>query len=155
MKIDKDLIGYCERVLVIPSENSKYPNVENDSSDWFTSEFYGYYENGIEIWVGATMGYYAIIYNDGSWMVSSNDNDLSDNNVFNSFKAQLIARIPYSNIERIEYEADDWYRDTRIYCKFNIGGNPYEGTYVKPYTPTENHSQFLDNNRRINKKDLK
>lgn len=149
---DKEKIGFCERILVISNENSSYPNVSEGMSSWFAAEFYGYYENGIEIWCDAAIAYYAIIFKDGSWILSDNESDLNGKDVVNSFRAQGIARIPYCNIVRIEFEADDYYRDTRIYCDFNINGNPYEGIYVKPYVPTKEESRFLDNSRRIKRK---
>jgi hypothetical protein len=41
-------------------------------------------------------------------------------------KALLIGRIPYENIEEVNWEGDEYYGFPHIYCLFSHKGEPYE-----------------------------
>jgi hypothetical protein len=102
-----------------------YPDLDNSLrsiSPWFKVELKGTYHAGIEVFTSVQH-----VKIEGDVARPADDpNDPAGETVF------IIGRIPYSAIEAIDWEGDEFYGFTHIYCRFRVGRRrgPYAETLL-------------------------
>lgn len=102
-----------------------YPELDESLrsiSRWFKVELKGTYYAGIEVFTSLQ---HVIIDGNVARRASDSD-DPAGENVF------IVGRIPYSAIEGIDWDGDEFYGFTHIYCRFRVGRRrgPYADTLL-------------------------
>lgn len=143
-----------DEVIIHSIDDTHYPQIDGDRpgiSSWFKTDFYDFYFNGIELWLGAALGYKAVINEKNEWDVLPPLEQNPDPENLHELPIKMIGRIPYEAIIDYDTEGDEYYYDPHIYCDFKFNGEPYEEfRYVKnipdeyPWElPPENRRNFL------------
>ncbi len=86
-------------------------------SPWFKAYFIGMYHGGLEIALTVNELSYDDQY--GGWYITD---DLS----IDHRTAFLVGRIPFEQIEYVEFDGDEYYNYPHIFCHFTLRGEPYE-----------------------------
>jgi hypothetical protein len=102
-----------------------YPDVDESLrsiSPWFKVELKDTYHAGIEVVTAIEH----VVIEDGVARRAADPNDSRGQNVL------VVGRIPYTSIEGIDWEGDEFYGFTHIYCRFRIGRRrgPYAETVL-------------------------
>jgi hypothetical protein len=97
-----------------------YPAIDESLrsiSPWFKVELKGTYHRGIEVITSVE----SVVIADGVAR-RADSTELAAQTVY------VVGRIPYEAIEGIDWEGDEFYGFTHIYCRFRVGGRrgPYE-----------------------------
>ncbi len=97
-----------------------YPDVDESlrsTSRWFKVELKGTYHAGIEVFASVEN----VVIRDGVARRADSDDSQAQG-------AYVVGRIPYEAIEGIDWEGDEYYGFTHIYCRFRVGRRrgPYE-----------------------------
>lgn len=136
------------RVIIHSTEDEDYPRcsdtIKGKTNSWYREHLYDFYHNGIEIWLGATLGFKAIFDEKGYWqpILNFDDNRLKDTK-YKVIYVKMIGRIPYYNI--VDFKtSDEYYPDPHLYCKFNIDGEPYEKIYYRNYPDSKRDKTDYD-----------
>lgn len=122
------------RAIIRSVDDTHYPMVDDNPvgpmSSWVREQLYDLTSEGIEIWVGASMGCEIIMDSDGSWeIIGYHDERKTDPN-FYCARIMIIGLIPYYNI--VDYKKkDEYYLDPHIFCHFEFDGTPYSKTRYK------------------------
>lgn len=154
-KMHKDFADSWQgRELLIRSiEDQSYPNMEEGQpgiSPWFTTEFWNFYHNGIQVVLSIE---YAIVAPDGRWAVVPTE--LQQEVARDGFGVNIfyLGRIPFRNIVDYEMNGDEYYGGPHIYCQFADGGTPYEGFAAE--TPSDAvHRMWFSTEKRVRFADL-
>lgn len=97
----------------------RYPEVDDSLrriSPWFNVELKGLYYNGLEVFLRVEQ---ALIDDDVAKQVSLKEPG--------SQKVFVVGRIPFWRIEAIDWDGDEFYGFTHIYCRFRrFSKGPYE-----------------------------
>lgn len=107
-----------------------YPDIDENSkgiSPWFRLGLIGLYHRGILV----AMNWERLIEEDGNFRIKDYKNDDGE-----GIKAILAGKIPFENIEEIDFDGDEYYYYPHIYCHFSIDKSPYESVYY--YDEREN-----------------
>lgn len=105
-----------------------YPDIDEKSrgiSPWFRLALIDLYHRGIVV----AFGWDRLLQcQDGKWREKDIKNDQEDGK-----SAILAARIPFENIETVDWDGDEYYNYPHIYCHFINKNEPYESIdyYVK------------------------
>jgi hypothetical protein len=108
-----------------------YPDIDEASkgiSPWFRVGLVGTYYRGILL--GLRWG--ALTKEGESWRFTNRDAGESGD-----IKVMLIGRVPYENIEYVDWHGDEYYGYPHIYCSFSFKKEPYErlGFYTETVPP--------------------
>jgi hypothetical protein len=96
-------------------------------SPWFKVELKGTYHAGIEVFLSIQ----SVLISDGVAHPTRDTDNPAVQTVF------VVGRIPYSAIEVIDWEGDEYYGFTHIYCRFRPWGRgPYESV-LQLYSPRQ------------------
>lgn len=110
--------------------NQNSIELPNGIDSIFRVHFYDLYEGGLEVWLNASRGIKIIRDSNWNWQPVQFNNPNLKNPIFTVYDAIEIGRIPFENI--VDFVAiDHVYSEPRLYCKFNIDGEPYEDVYFK------------------------
>ena len=109
-----------------------YPDTDEKSrgiSSWFRLGLIDLYHRGIVV---AFQWDRLIQSEDGIWREKDYEKDQEDGE-----KVILAGRIPFENIEAVDWEGDEYYYYPHIYCHFTNKKEPYESVdyYVKIQNP--------------------
>jgi hypothetical protein len=102
-------------------------------SSWFKAGLMGTYDSGIM----AGLRWERIIQKDGQWCFHRSSDKAS------TLKVMIIGRIPYENIEDVDWSGDDYYGNGQIYCHFTISGQPYRDVAVYEVVETEYDTRYF------------
>ena len=102
-----------------------YPEIDENLrsvSQWFKVELKGTYHAGIEVFTSIQH----VLIEQGVARRVADANDPAGQTVY------VVGRIPYAAIEGIDWEGDEYYGFTHIYCRFRIGRRlgPYASTVL-------------------------
>lgn len=149
-----------DRVIIHSTHDTEYPAGETPKgqiSSWFRVYLYDFYHNGIEVWLGATLGYKAIFDSNGHWEpVNCFDNRLKSD-LYKAIDVKMIGRIPFYNIVDYKINGDEYYQEPHIYCRFEFNGEPYEKIYYRQYgKPDERIPDYeLDEEKKVTFPEIK
>jgi len=125
-----------DRVIIHSTNDSDYPGGETPKgqiSSWFRVYLYDFYHNGIELWLGATLGNKAIFDKNGFWEPINCFDKRKDSKDYKAIDVKMIGRIPFYNIVDYKIDGDEYYQEPHIYCRFEFEGEPYEKIYYRQY----------------------
>lgn len=114
-------------VIIHSIDDSTYPSVDAKNtgiSGWFKLEIWDFYYNGLEFVARIE---YGIVESEGRWSLLDY-NQKFDENKYSKIKLFHLLRIPFRNIVDFDMMGDEYYRIPHIYCRFDNGGEPYEGS---------------------------
>lgn len=134
-----------DRVIIRSVDDTSYPSINENSeySTWFREYLYDFYHNGLEIWLGATLGYKAFLDERGYWEPLITLKDLERKNPsLEKIYIKMIGQIPFENIVDYKVDGDGIYGDPQIFCKFNINNRPFEKICYRTYGYHRNEPDF-------------
>jgi hypothetical protein len=118
------------RVIIHSVDDMTYPTVDPNINTWYREHLYNFYHNGIELWLGATLGGIAIMDNKGYWEPTNYFDERKNNGKYKTIEVKTIGQIPFYNI--VDYKLfDEYYSEPHIYCKFDLNGEPFERIYYR------------------------
>ncbi|WP_170061211.1 restriction endonuclease [Spirosoma aerolatum] len=122
-------------VYIHSIDDTTYPKADtrksNEISPWFRTNFYDTYHNGIELWLGAAIGRYVLMNQEGYWELIDHFDERRADPKYTVVSVMEIGRIPYYNIVSYKVNGDEYTSEPHIYCRFNINGMPYEEIYYR------------------------
>lgn len=117
-----DVVGYSEAIVRDVKRIDCYPDIDDKTkgiSPWFRVGLLGLYHRGVQVGLRIE----AIEFDEkfGGWRTTSNYGGEQ------TINAYLVGRIPFESIKNVDWEGDEYYGYTHIYCEFNQSrGEPYE-----------------------------
>lgn len=139
-------LSYGNRIVIRNIEkHNNYPEVEDTGtiSDWFRLEFYSLDPKGVVFMLRNT----SLINepNIGLRVMKMSEHSTNPNRV----ACTLCAIIPYSSINQIHWDGDEYEPYPHVYCHFNIKKEPYLKMYYAQHVETarkEDHilSEIID-----------
>ena len=127
---DSTMKFITSRAIIRSIDDTEYPTV-SDTSQWYREHLYDFYHNGLEIWISAASGHYAIIDEQGMWEPVPYHDERLKSPRYNSVRVKVIGRIRYTDIVDYKIDGDNYYNEPHIYCRFNDNNEPYEEIYYK------------------------
>lgn len=124
-------------VLIRSVEDTTYPRIDDQPkgpiSGWLKHELWDFYDGGLEVIRRLTRG---VVDPSGRWALV-NENDLpAVDQAFSPAVLYELGRIPRRNIDTVDPNGDEHYRQPHIYCLFVDHGTPYEDTVYRLQGPT-------------------
>lgn len=117
----------ASKVIIHSIDDNTYPSAEAKEtgiSGWFKLELWDFYYNGIEFVARIE---YAVVDSEGRWSLLEY-NQRFDESKYKKIKLFHLLRIPFRNIVDFDSIGDEYYPQPHIYCRFDNGGEPYEGS---------------------------
>lgn len=111
----------CNELIIRSIYDRSYPDVSESGYGWFKTEVFGWYHNGLMVYV-LPYGVNAKV----KWLKRTAEPG-SDNPEDYEIKDELLETvgcIPYDRIIEYDLEGDEYYRCPHIYCDFEL--DPYE-----------------------------
>lgn len=99
----------------------KYPDIDEDAkgiSPWFRLGLIDTYHRGILVAFG-----WARLIEEPAGRFREKQYGVKDED---GIKVILAGKIPFENIESVDFDGDEYYYYPHIYCHFSIRGEPYE-----------------------------
>lgn len=121
-------------VYIRSIKNDTYPESGNSDqvSTWSISDFYGFYENGIKVWLSAAIGHDVLIDKEGFWdLLTKRNKSLENNPKYKVLPVKKIAKIPFHEIVDYDLDGDESTQEPHIFCKFQFDSSPYEKIYYE------------------------
>jgi hypothetical protein len=122
----------CEAILRDISRMDSYPGIDQEAkgiSPWFKVEVKGLYHRGIEVFTSMPKSIKLLVT--GGWTFCHYDDE-------NAATAYPVGRIPFDQIEHIDWRGDEYYPGLHIYVRFK------DDRRMRPYCFIENTQRMMN-----------